>query len=342
MEDLATNPDWHLQRIDMIRQQALMLRLDRAGYQSASFLDERLEPQIKEGYWLDFDQLNSRFPESTPAPDSMAYIFHIGHCGSTLVSRVFDQQEATLVIREPLTLRFLADSLRRLKRVDSWLDQTGWDNWQRRIIQALGRRYHDRQLPFIKASSICNNLIQSLLGTASGHRALLMYLPLKSYLMIMLKGQRNDIRGFAGQRLQDLLRIAPDSDLSLSQLDDWQLVVVGWLASLQDLLAANIAFPEATRLLDFENLLANPQVHIQSLKDHLRLAIDTDDVDANFQTAVRQYSKQPELAYSPEQRQRAMADSSRQNAAIISQAMDWAGQLIAAHSSLQALAQFLE
>ena len=342
MQDLTTNPDWHLQRIDLIRQQALMLRLDRAAYQSASFLDERLEPQIKEGYWLDFDQLLSHFPDSAPDPDSMAYIFHIGHCGSTLLSRIYDQPEASLVIREPLSLRFLADSLRRIRRPDSWLDQTGWDNWQQRIIQILGRRYHGQQQPLIKASSTCNNLIQSLLGAAKDHRAVLMYLPLKSYLMIMLKGQRNDIRGFAGQRLQDILRIAPDSGLSLSRLEDWQLVVIGWLASMQDILAASAAFPEAIRLLDFEHLLANPQDHIHPLKDHLRLAIDGDEIDASFQTSVRQYSKQPDLAYSPEQRQRAMADSSRQNAALISRAMDWAGQLIAAHSALQGPAEFLE
>ena len=343
MQDLTTNPDWHLQRIDMIRQQALLLQLDRAGYQAASFLDERLEAQIKEGYWLDFDQLYSHFPDSAPGPESMAYIFHIGHCGSTLLSRVFDQPEATLVIREPLTLRFLADSLRRLQQPDSWLDQSGWDNWRLRITHLLGRRYHHRQQPLIKASSTCNNLIQSLLGSGPGsHRAVLMHLSLKSYLMVMLKGQRNDIRGFAGQRILDLSRIAPQSGLSLSQLDDWQLVVVGWLASMQDLLAASTAFPEATRLLDFDHLLANPQAHIQPLKDHLRLAIAENDIDANYQTSVRQYSKQPDLAYSPEQRQRAMADSGRQNAAIISQAMVWAGQLIAAHDSLQPLEKFLE
>ena len=53
------------------------------------------------------EELVSALRDAPPTPDPR-FIFHIGHCGSTLLSRALDASLRTLPLREPLTLRRLA------------------------------------------------------------------------------------------------------------------------------------------------------------------------------------------------------------------------------------------
>ena len=82
-------------------------RMDEAAYTHASFLDQRLLTGEDHGEaewvsWADLRQAADRLPVRTN------FIFHIGHGGSTLLSRLLGGHDGVFSLREPAVLRPLA------------------------------------------------------------------------------------------------------------------------------------------------------------------------------------------------------------------------------------------
>ena len=92
--------------LDLAQRRVLLLRLTEAQRASAPFLDERARPASAEAVWL---PLQDVVEEGRASPSLGAcWIFHIGHCGSTLLSRLLQSWPHLQVLREPLPLRSLA------------------------------------------------------------------------------------------------------------------------------------------------------------------------------------------------------------------------------------------
>ncbi len=52
LRDLTASPDAYPQKLDLIRDAVLLVRLDAAGYRAASFLDDRILGPATQGAWL--------------------------------------------------------------------------------------------------------------------------------------------------------------------------------------------------------------------------------------------------------------------------------------------------
>src|SRR5207253_8803461 len=96
LDDLFASPDHYLHSFDT--DAAVFLPMDRAAYHRSIFLDGRISPA---------DTTSMRFPvrvlvEATPPPvETTGWIFHVAHCGSTLLARALDQLSKNLILREP-------------------------------------------------------------------------------------------------------------------------------------------------------------------------------------------------------------------------------------------------
>src|SRR3546814_2757077 len=75
--------------------------LGEADYRAASFLDQRLLTDRVGREWRAWNALPD-LGAAAPRPD---FIFHIGHVGSTLVSRLLAEVGDALPLREPMLLR---------------------------------------------------------------------------------------------------------------------------------------------------------------------------------------------------------------------------------------------
>src|SRR5262249_28044027 len=82
-----------------------LIRLDEAAYRAASFLDQRL---LGAGYREGACGVAVLDAAATRLPRPAHYIFHIGHVGSTLISRLIGARERFFCLREPALLRPLA------------------------------------------------------------------------------------------------------------------------------------------------------------------------------------------------------------------------------------------
>src|SRR5436190_14302883 len=97
---------WLVQAIDPRARLARLIRMDAAAYRDASFLDDRLLSQNQESRLCSLDELIEASEVISGPPTG--WIFHLGHVGSTLVSRLLGEMEAVLGLREPRALRDLA------------------------------------------------------------------------------------------------------------------------------------------------------------------------------------------------------------------------------------------
>ncbi len=78
----------YLHRINWLAERAYLVEADREFFRRANFLDERaLSPDVK-GRWVPLDALRRSVLADQPVPPGAChFIFHLGHCGSTLMSR---------------------------------------------------------------------------------------------------------------------------------------------------------------------------------------------------------------------------------------------------------------
>ena len=84
-----------------------LVAMDRDSYRAASFLDDRM----LQAAGRCADRCRGRTSRRRSAGDMRTdarWIFHIGHVGSTLVSRLLGELDGVLALREPRLLRDLA------------------------------------------------------------------------------------------------------------------------------------------------------------------------------------------------------------------------------------------
>src|SRR5215207_9307069 len=106
---LPVTPDAYLQNVDLVRGLVLAVRIDAATYRAAAFLDDRILGPSVQGAWIAGSEASAA-AGLVHAPRPLHFIFHTGHVGSTLVSRLLDETGSVLGLREPLPLRVLAEA----------------------------------------------------------------------------------------------------------------------------------------------------------------------------------------------------------------------------------------
>ena len=107
---LPLSPDAYPQNVDLVRDLVLLVRMNARAYRAASFLDDRILGPATEGSWLPGPAV-AQCARQVVGGKPVHYIFHTGHVGSTLLSRLLDEPAACSGLREPLPLRTVADAM---------------------------------------------------------------------------------------------------------------------------------------------------------------------------------------------------------------------------------------
>jgi len=315
-------------KLDLIGRRVLWLRLDQAQRREAAFLDDRAVPPNAEGGWAPLETLLSRHADATPPAHA---IFHIGHCGSTLLSRLIDTWPEVQGLREPLPLRTLADAWPTLEEATSRLssDQAQdalcalWMRWSRALPP------HSRSV--VKATSSCNGLIAPLLSAHPHMRAVLMDMPLRPYLATLLKSPNSvfDAASAAGERLRYLQHHGVATHLSLHQVPLHRQCALGWLAEQMRFDALDKGrHGERVIRVDFESLLDEPARELHRVATHLGL--DPARVDeAAASPAWGRYSKAQSHGYGRADRAHDLTLSMQAFGADISDAESWIAAIAA-------------
>lgn len=316
---------------DLANDRILVALLGEADYRAASFLDQRLLTERIGRERKAWDAL----PELGAAPQRPDYIFHIGHVGSTLVSRLLAEAGDVLPLREPMLLRTLAQVAERIDRPESvWSP----DLYRARLAQVggwLGRGFRPGQRAMVKASSVITAIADDLTG-ADG-RALFLYVPLARYIETILAGEASmaETLAQAPARIARLAALVPDFPHQLWQLPPVTRVAMSWLCEMAS--AARTLPPADPRHLwfDFEAMLADPAAGLTAQAVHFGLAPDAARIEALLAGPImRQYSKAPEHGYGPDLRRELQAQAAAEHAGEIAEAIAWVEALAARDKSL--------
>jgi len=316
LASLGTSPELFPLSLDLAGDQVRFLRLSEADYQKASFLDARLEAPLV-----------GDFPYAAVAaavagaPIACDYIFHIGHVGSTLLSRLLGSHRGVFAVREPQVLRLFAQAeVAARPWAEAEMDA------RLRVFQALfSRVWRGEQKAMVKATSMVSGLAPRLMAQSAGAKALCMTAPLPSYLAIMLSGQNfSDVRQSAALRLARLARRLGMEPAAFGKLSPGEAIAMSWASDMAALREVEQRFPGQLMWLDFDDVLADRRASLSAILTWLNGGVEAGQVERIAASEhFGRYSKAPEYAYGPELRRQVLDESRRHNAAEIERGLAW-------------------
>jgi hypothetical protein len=318
LRDLAGNPDLYPQKLDLRRDAVLIMPFTERGYREASFLDDRiLSPEAN---WVSVPALRAVMTNADSIRP-LHFLFHAGHAGSTLISRLLDETHRVLGLREPLPLRTLAQMHDAMGQPPLPVTREQFEDQLETFLQLWSRGYSWTQAVVIKATSSAGRLASPLLAMRPDSRGVYLNLAHDVFLATMLSRSAAiaDMQGFAPERILRLSRLIGDFGRSLQAMSVGELAAASWLTERLTEEEAARALGERLLHIDFDSFLHDPFKGLAAILAHFGLAIPRDEVERIATGPVmRRYSKAPdEFAYTAELREQILAQSREANRAEI-------------------------
>jgi hypothetical protein len=336
---LPASPDPYPQKIDLIGLAVLLIEFSERAYRAASFLDDRILGPDTRGGWVPVHRL-AEASSSVAKPRPLNFIFHTGHVGSTLVSRLLDETGTVLSLREPMPLRTLADAQDALGHPDSLLTDPQFDLIVRTFLRLWARGYDATSSVVVKATSSAARLAGRILPAAERSRAIYMNLRPEPYLATLLAGQNSpiDLRGHGPERIRRWSSFSSEPAPVLAALSIGELAAVSWLVETCTQRETIRRFAGRVLAVDFEELLSGINDGMRSILTHFELPTD-DRVLSQLESsgALGRYSKAPEYAYTPKLRAEVLQESRRRNRDEVRKGLDWIERLLRSDSSVSDL-----
>lgn len=335
--DLAADPGWFLRDVDPIRKQAVFSPMSEASYQASIFLDNRIKRAGPRDIVVDLDTL-LRLVRTLDLPRRpINYIFHVGHCGSTLLANVLGSLACFFALREPPMLMGLSRSRRYLGQQEFPISQQRWDQLFDLALRLLGRTWHAGQTALIKPTSHAGNLIPQLMAFTGKERALLLHVGLETYLATMLRTEiRRETMLFAEDfRLRDFAALMADVP-ELPKLPDTasayrpgQLAAMSWLLHAHEFAQVMDAsvFEGRVLSLDFDRFLEQPERSLAQVCDFFGQRVASEALESHLAAYGGRSAKDPGRHYDKTRRQAELSMARQDHADEISAGLRWAEEM---------------
>lgn len=306
-------------QLDLATDQVLLVGLTEQDYRDASFLDARILTPNRQSQWHSWGQLADL---SHDIADDARWIFHIGHVGSTLISRLLGEARNALAIREPQLLRQFAE----LKQLQG-LAHSPWppEQYQVRLevaVRWLSRSFGETQKAVVKASSFTSDLASDILA-AQARKSVFLFVSPERYIQTILAGEnsRKELAALAGIRLQRLNQRLESDQIRLWELSEAQRAAMCWACEMSALEAAS---NDQVLWLDFDGFLDQPGDGLKQIATHLNIELDQQKIESLVNGPIMtQYSKAPEHGYSRQLRDDVLSQAANDHGGAISAALNW-------------------
>lgn len=329
---LADNPLIYPQNLDFLREAILFLRLEPGALQAASFLDDRiLNPQL-DGRWVKFAELDPLLADARSARP-LHFIFHSGHVGSTLISRLVESAGATIALREPLGLRALATAWDDRDASHALIGAQRLDTLLYWHLALWGRGFADTRAVVLKATSSAGRMCAPVLAALPEARALYLNLAAEPYLATLLAGENNylDLRGMSAERYRRLTMLADaQPPAPLHTLSLGEIAALTWLTEKLTQFAAQDQIGSRILTMDFDTFLTDPVSETQRIFKHFNLSASPDFfAGVPSSDVLKHYSKAPEHGYTPQFRAQILNQARAQHGSEIAKGLAWLDRMAA-------------
>jgi hypothetical protein len=283
-----------------------LVAMDREAYRAASFLDDRLLQAPVDAQIVPWPEVEEAM--SGELRRDARWIFHIGHVGSTLVSRLLGELDEVLAVREPRLLRDLALSPPEVRQ-----------RYIAPVAKLMSRTFAESEIACIKATSFASEIAAQLVPP--GQRALFMYATPRNYVASIIAGENSvqELRLLAGGRAQR----ANARDIYIPAQNDADHAAAAWATEMASLEAAAEAMTDRQiAWADFDKMLRGMEADLTRLVALFGFTADADRIRALATGPLMiRYSKALEYEYSADLRQELIAEASEQFAREIGGAL---------------------
>jgi hypothetical protein len=345
--ELVESPAWFPLEVIASPASMRLLHLDETGYRKASFLDQRLLAGPHRQATCSLETLWAAAAKLRPRAH---YIFHTGHVGSTLISRLIGAHGRLFSVREPALLRTFvgagpavsagpaagaspapgaspaasASATAGASPAPHRLEQL------QRVLSLFSRTWRSEQRAVIKATSTVSELAESILGGDDHPAAIFMFAQPLAYLRGILGGpnSRVEAKAMAPARLQRLLNRLEPGNWQFDPRSEGELIAMNWLCEMVTLHQAARRFPRQVLWVDFDAFLAAPAAGLQVIFQTLGETVPALEIEKLVTgPLMRQYSKAPEHAYDAALRQEVLRAADWEHSQAIKQGMEWLGKV---------------
>ena len=336
-EEIARDARWLVQAVDPNAGMARMVEMDRDAYRAASFLDDRMMTEARTAHLVQWGVVAEAADRGRRT--DARWIFHIGHVGSTLISRMLGELPRVLCVREPRSLRdasFFAPQVRK-PYVDA-------------LPKLMSRTFAPDETACVKATSFVSELAAELVS--AGERALFVTASPRNYVASILAGENSvkELHALTDYRAQRMAgRVNGMDEVTVS---DAHRAAAAWACEMTSLEAAAEAMPDgAIAWIDFDALLGDPLAGLSSIAYYFGFTASEADLTTIISgPLLRRYSKAMEYDYSPALRREliaeadglsradidsalAMLDRAAASSPLLKRALDRAGEIACSASS---------
>lgn len=335
---LGPSPETFVQDIGRASPSAALVRLSEAHYREASFLDKRVltpDTPVRIAPWAEVEAACAALPP-VAGPD---YIFHLGHVGSTLISRILGDHPQIHALREPPWIRTIAEATVVDPGRALWPDYTA-DRLLPFLSRFSARTFHSGQRAMIKATSFASELAPRLLAATPGARVLALLTSPQIHMATLLAGENNihEVNVMGPTRLLRLKRRAPGLADDWPRLSDGEKCAATWLSEMASLASALTVAGRAGVALDFDRFLGNPREALEALLAHFGHPTNSAQLSALAASPhMARYSKAQSYEYSPQLRRQLLTDAWSTHSAEIKKGLDWIQRNISSSPPLAAL-----
>lgn len=319
-ERLRRDPDLYPHSYDALADAVLIVEMTRAGFEAASFLDQRVIDAKTRMQWVPAAPVEAALAGA--GRRDVGYIFHIGHVGSTLLARMMGAHAGIHALREPATLRTLAQLAPDLATAESPVSPETFDRRLATFAAAWARTYDPAQQTVVKATSLASELAAQLLAQPDARPSLAMYVKPEIYLASILSGDnsRQEQKALIQSRLRRLHRQLGTDAWRLYALSEGEQIAASWACEMTALGSVG----DRLGWVDFEAFLAAPEAKLAQAFAAAGFTVDDAEVAAIARGSLLQrYSKGPEHAYTPELRRQVLDQARHNHGDAIAAGMRW-------------------
>jgi hypothetical protein len=320
-ETFFTRPDVY--PVEFENDQVNLVPMTRETYRRSIFTDRgRIVPAGPRGWQVPIARLLTEFESRDCAQQTIFFVFHIAHCGSTLLARALDLAERTLVIREPFTLRQLAaDAVAEGGPVDP----AAWKRCLRMTSALLGRRYAQDQTTIVKTNVPVNFILDPLLALNPDSAGVALYTGFEHYLLSVLKTpmHRRWVMNVSDQLAGGIRATAGLDNVDVGTLDPPRAAACLWLAQVTRLRAA-VAAHERLRSLDCRELFDRPADVLRAAANLAGIVLSGPETDAIAGGELfRRHAKDPGREFDREARDRELLELATRLGPEVDSARAW-------------------
>jgi hypothetical protein len=302
-EMLSSSPLLFPLEWNRLSKQVVFIGLKEADYQQASFLDDRVD-QVGAVKGLVPFELISELPQLRAKRCN--FIFHISHCGSTLLSRLLGTHPHCFSVREPKILRSFDSQ-----------DETEIQ-W---LFRLLARTFHPEQTSLIKATSYVSQYASTWMSKLPESKAILLSIGIADFLACVLDGSIVDIENHLPSRIKRLTNLGIQFDQPTSGLRIGQATALSWLCEMLTIESIADRFPDRTLRVRFENLLNHPDACIDKIAEFV--PFPRPYPIWSEQASWKEYAKRPGVFYDKHMRSLLLEQAGERFAEEIQDGIEW-------------------